>query len=56
MSMLQRKLRQTGVSVGAIGLGCSSLSLIGRPTEADAISAIHMALDQGVTLFDTADV
>ena len=32
------------------------LSIDGRPPEADSIRTIHAALDQGVTLIDTADV
>lgn len=51
--MRQRAIGTTTVS--AIGLGCLSLSIDGRPDEKDSIAAIHAALDVGVTLIDTAD-
>ena len=38
-----------------IGLGAMPMSLSGRPAEAQAIRAIHAALDAGVKLIDTAD-
>jgi aryl-alcohol dehydrogenase-like predicted oxidoreductase len=41
--------------VSAIGLGGMPLSIEGRPDEERAIATIHMALDAGVTLIDTAD-
>ncbi|WP_328493327.1 aldo/keto reductase [Streptomyces sp. NBC_00414] len=43
------------VRVGAIGLGGMPMSIEGRPDEARSVSAVHAALDAGVTLFDTAD-
>jgi aryl-alcohol dehydrogenase-like predicted oxidoreductase len=43
------------VEVGAIGLGGMPMSIEGRPDEARSIATIHAALDEGVTLFDTAD-
>ncbi|BCL26945.1 aldo/keto reductase [Streptomyces aurantiacus] len=43
------------VRVGAIGLGGMPMSIEGRPDEARSISAVHAALDAGVTLIDTAD-
>jgi aryl-alcohol dehydrogenase-like predicted oxidoreductase len=47
--------RIADVEVGAIGLGAMQLSLDGRPDEAQAIATVHTALDDGVTLIDTAD-
>jgi aryl-alcohol dehydrogenase-like predicted oxidoreductase len=44
-----------GVEVGAIGLGAMQLSLEDRPDERQAIATVHTALDEGVTLIDTAD-
>ncbi len=42
-------------SVSAIGLGGMPMSIEGRPDEARSVSAIHAALDAGVTFIDTAD-
>ena len=45
------------VTVGAIGLGCMTMSgSYGAGDEAEARAAIDRAIDLGVTLFDTADV
>jgi aryl-alcohol dehydrogenase-like predicted oxidoreductase len=43
------------VHVSAIGLGGMPMSIEGRPDRQRSISAIHAALDAGVTLIDTAD-
>jgi aryl-alcohol dehydrogenase-like predicted oxidoreductase len=43
------------VRVSAIGLGGMPMSIEGRPDRQRSISAIHAALDSGVTLIDTAD-
>ncbi len=44
------------VSVGAIGLGAMPLSTKeNRPSPSDAETTVHVALDEGVTLIDTAD-
>jgi len=43
------------LTVSAIGLGGMPMSIEGRPEEARSVAAIHAALDQGVTLIDTAD-
>ena len=48
--------RQIGdQTVSAIGLGAMPMSLEGRPDEARSIATIHAALEDGVTLIDTAD-
>lgn len=44
-----------GRQVSAIGLGAMHLSTDDRPDEATAISVIHAALHEGITLIDTAD-
>ena len=44
-----------GTPVSPIGLGGMPMSIEGRPDEARSIRTIHAALDQGVTLIDTAD-
>ena len=50
------KTRTIGdITVSAIGLGGMPMSIEGRPDEARSIATIHAALDEGVTLFDTAD-
>jgi aryl-alcohol dehydrogenase-like predicted oxidoreductase len=54
--MKQRQLGPDGPQVSAIGLGGMYMSITGRPDEAQAIGAIHAALDAGVTFIDTADV
>ncbi len=63
--MNYRKLGATGVSVSEISLGCWTLGgqtwRDGQPIgwadvdEADAVAAVHYALDQGVNHFDNAD-
>jgi len=47
--------RIADLEVSAIGLGGMPMSIEGRPDEARSIATVHAALDQGVTLFDTAD-
>jgi aryl-alcohol dehydrogenase-like predicted oxidoreductase len=47
--------RIADLEVGAIGLGCMPMSIEGRPEDARSIATMHAALDEGVTLFDTAD-
>jgi len=55
--MIARSLGTHGPRVGPIGLGCMGMSEFYEPvTEAEAIRAIHRALDLGVTLIDTADM
>src|SRR5664279_2249144 len=51
--MKTRRIADLEISV--IGLGCMPMSIEGRPDEARSIATIHAALDEGVTLFDTAD-
>jgi|SRR5579863_2182360 len=56
--MEKRALGSQGLSVGAIGLGCMSMSHGYGPggDENESIATIHRALDRGVTLLDTAEV
>ncbi|MDQ1608543.1 MAG: hypothetical protein QOE16_1275, partial [Microbacteriaceae bacterium] len=51
--MKTRKIADLEVS--AIGLGGMPMSIEGRPEESRSIATIHAALDEGVTLIDTAD-
>lgn len=52
--METRRLGAHGPDVGAIGLGCMSLSQ-GDRDDAAAVALIRRAVDLGVTLLDTAD-
>lgn len=56
--MQTRILGYSGIEVSALGLGCMSLVdwAYGDVTETEAIRLAQHALDQGVTLLDTADV
>src|SRR5215472_9042190 len=54
--MQTRPLGAQGPRVSAIGIGCMYMSIDGRPSEADAMRALHAAFDAGVTFLDTADV
>jgi aryl-alcohol dehydrogenase-like predicted oxidoreductase len=53
-----RVLGSSGLSVGAVGLGCMPMNWAygGETSEDEAFRAIHRAIDLGVTLLDTADV
>jgi aryl-alcohol dehydrogenase-like predicted oxidoreductase len=55
LAMPLRKLGSSGLSVSALGMGGMPLSVAGRPSEAQSIETIHAALEQGITLIDTAD-
>lgn len=51
--MQRRKLADTGIEVSVLGLGCNAFGTrIGLDEARDVVAA---ALDEGVTLFDTAD-
>lgn len=51
--MTYRQLGDSGLTVSVVGVGCNAF---GRRIDADrATSVVHTALDQGITLFDTAD-
>jgi aryl-alcohol dehydrogenase-like predicted oxidoreductase len=57
--MPRRQLGGSGLSVGAIGLGCMGMSWAYGSAGADdaqSIAVIHRAVELGVTLIDTADV
>jgi len=56
-AMRTRMLGQNGLEVSALGLGCMGMSdfYAGRD-ETESIATIERALDQGVTLLDTADM
>jgi len=55
--MKTRPLGRTGLSVGAVGLGCMGMSDFYGPAEdGRSIAVIHRALDLGMNLLDTADM
>src|SRR5271168_570007 len=52
--MEYRNLGKSGLKVSAVGLGCNNF---GMRTDAEQTRAVvHKALDEGITLFDTADI
>jgi aryl-alcohol dehydrogenase-like predicted oxidoreductase len=54
--MQTRELGRSGLTVGAIGLGCMGMSQsYGPPDDEESVRTIQRALDLGVTLIDTAD-
>ena len=56
--MQKRKLGKNGLEVSALGLGCMGMSYAyGEiPSKKEMISLIQKALEDGVTLFDTAEM
>ena len=54
--MKTRTLGKGGPEVFPVGLGGMPMSIAGRPTEAQALNAVHAAVDAGMTFIDTADV
>ena len=56
--MQTRTLGKSGLQVSALGLGCMGLSASYGPAtdKQQAIALIRAAFDQGVTLFDTAEI
>lgn len=55
--MQYRTLGANGPRVSAIGLGCMGMSAFyGAHDDSTSIKTLHYALDQGVTLLDTADM
>ena len=56
--MKYRELGNSGLQVSAIGLGCMGMSHGYGPASdrKEMISLIRQAYEQGVTLFDTAEI
>ncbi|MCX4241361.1 aldo/keto reductase [Paraliomyxa miuraensis] len=55
--MERRPLGRTGVSVSPIGLGCWAIGgTWGSVDDRESEAALHRAIDEGIDLFDTADV
>ena len=56
-SLEWRQLGSGGLRVSALGLGCMSLSgVYGESKDEEAVALIRHALEQGVTLLDSADL
>jgi len=55
--MIIRELGRSGLKVSALGLGCMGLSYGYGPATgtSEAVKLLHAAVEQGVTLFDTAE-
>jgi aryl-alcohol dehydrogenase-like predicted oxidoreductase len=54
---MQTRTLGQGLEVSAIGLGCMGMSMFyGGRDEAESVATIHMAVERGITLFDTADM
>jgi len=56
--MQKRKLGKSGLEVSAVGLGCMGMSFsYGPPKDTkEMTSLLHAAVEQGITLFDTAEI
>ncbi|AFZ67247.1 aldo/keto reductase [Deinococcus peraridilitoris] len=54
MTITQRNLGPSGLQVSLTGLGCNNFG--GRLNLDQSREVVHAALDEGITLFDTADV
>lgn len=52
--MEYRNLGRSGLKVSTVGLGCNNFGM--RCDEPASVAVVHAALDQGINLFDTADV
>jgi len=48
-----RNMGTSGLKVSAVGLGCNNFAMKCDAEQTRAI--VHRALDEGITLFDTAD-
>lgn len=59
MTLPLRRLGNSDITVGAIGLGCMGMTWAYAPADRDearSIAVIHRAIELGVTLIDTADM
>jgi aryl-alcohol dehydrogenase-like predicted oxidoreductase len=55
--MQTRKLGKSDLEVSALGLGCMRMSFGDKPVDRqEMITFLHMAVERGVTFFDTAEV
>lgn len=57
MHLPTRTLGRSDLTVSALGLGCMGMSeFYGSLDDDESVATIHHAINQGVTLFDTADI
>ena len=56
--MIYNKLKNGSMELSALGFGCGPMGLYdyGKVSEKELIESVQIALDGGVTLFDTADI
>ncbi len=55
--MEYRRLGKSSLVVSSLGLGCMGMSeFYGNTDDNESIATIHLAIDRGVTFFDTADM
>jgi len=55
--MQTRQLGKQGLNVSMLGLGCMGMSeFYGAVDDTESVAAIHLAVDLGITFFDTADM
>lgn len=55
--MQYRRLGKSSLIVSALGLGCMGMSQsYGTPDDQESTATIHLAIDRGITLLDTADM
>ena len=52
--MNKRTLGNSGIEISALGFGCMGLSFPGAPAKDESIKLLRAAVEQGITLFDTA--
>jgi aryl-alcohol dehydrogenase-like predicted oxidoreductase len=52
--MEYRKLGNSGLKVSVVGLGCNNFGM--KCDDEQTRAVVHRALDEGITLFDTADI
>lgn len=52
--MNKRTLGKSGIEISALGFGCMGLSFPGAPAKHESIKLLRVAVEQGITLFDTA--
>lgn len=57
MTLPDRALGSQGLRVSALGLGCMGMSTAyGTPNDPESLATLQRAVEQGVTLFDTAEI
>jgi len=55
--MKQHRLGANAIHVSALGLGCMGMSeFYGHANIQEALATLHLAIERGMTFFDTADI